>query len=228
MTPSRPHHPHAQRKPSADRRREIADGALRVLAEQGPGRFTALAVAEAVGLTDAALFRHFAGMDAIVLAAIDRLEELLLEGFPPADADPLARLGAFFRRRVAVIRARPGLARLIASEELAHAAPAEGVRRLAALRTRSMGFVRACVAEAAAAGALAPGLGPEVGALLVIGALLALSHPAAVPPDAGADLPERAWRALEALLRGPDDGPRGAVRRPPRANGRPAARGDVT
>ena len=93
MPPSRPHQPHAQRKPGADRRREIADAALRVIAEHGLGRFTALAVAEAVGLTDAALFRHFASMDAIVLGAIDRVEEHLFEGFPPEGADPL-ELGA--------------------------------------------------------------------------------------------------------------------------------------
>lgn len=209
MTPSRPHHPHAARKPAADRRREIADAALRVLAEHGPGRFTALAVAEAVGLTDAALFRHFAGMDAIVLAAVERLEEVLLEGFPPTDEDPLERLGAFFRRRVAVIRARPGIARLVASDELARVAPPEGVRRLADLRARSRGFVRTCVAEAAQAGALAPGVQPEEGALMVIGTLLALSHPATAPAGGDGDLPERAWRVLEALLRGREPAQRG-------------------
>ncbi len=209
MSPSRPHHPHARRKPAADRRREIADAALRVLAQHGPGRFTALAVAEAVGLSDAALFRHFTGMDAIVLAAIERLEEVLLEGFPPAGEDPLERLGAFFRRRVAVIRSRPGIARLIATDELARVAPPDGVRRLADLRARSQGFVRACVVEAAQAGALAPGVQPEEGALMVIGTLLALSHPAADPAGGDGDLPERAWRALEALLRGREPVQRG-------------------
>lgn len=222
MPPSRPHQPHAQRKPGADRRREIADAALRVIAEHGLGRFTALAVAVEVGLTDAALFRHFASMDAIVLGAIDRVEELLFERFPPEAADPVERLGLFFRRRVAVIRANPGIARLFASEELAHAAPADGVRRLAAFRARSMEFVRACVADAARAGTLAPGLGAEEGSLLVVGALLALSHDAA-PPSGAADLPERVWRALEAFLRGPLARLPSAVRRPPRASGRPNA-----
>ncbi len=223
MAPSRPHQPHAQRKPGADRRREIADAALRVIAEHGLGRFTALAVALEVGLTDAALFRHFASMDAIVLGAIDRVEELLFEDFPPDRADPLERLGAFFRRRAAVIRANPGIARLFASEELAHAAPAEGVRRLAAFRARSMGFVRACVAEAEGARRLAPGLGAEEGALLVVGGLLALSHSGAAPAGGADDLPERVWRALEAVLRGPRARLPSAVRRPPRASGRPNA-----
>jgi AcrR family transcriptional regulator len=78
--------PSAQRTPrrSAEaRRREIADAALCVIAAEGLGHFTALAIAREVGLTDGALFRHFPTKDAIVDAAIDRFEELLFEGFCP-------------------------------------------------------------------------------------------------------------------------------------------------
>lgn len=229
MGPSRPHQPHARRKPGADRRREIADAALRVIAEHGLGRFTAVAVAEAVGLTDAGLFRHFASMEAIFLGAVDRVEELLFEDFPPAGDDPLERLGAFFRRRVAVIRANPGIARLLASEELFHATSLDGVRRLASCRARSMDFVRACVADAARAGRLGPGLGAEEGALLVIGALLALAHSAARAPGGPDDLPERVWRGLERLLRGPPPArARSSVRREPTDDPMSRTRGDVT
>src|SRR5512147_3249009 len=100
--------PRAPRKAAEDRRREIADAALRVISAEGLGHFTALAIAREVGLTDGALFRHFASKEAIVDAAIDRVEELLFEGFPPEGEDPVERLGAFFARRVAVIRAQPG------------------------------------------------------------------------------------------------------------------------
>jgi AcrR family transcriptional regulator len=207
------------RKPAEDRRREIADAALRVIADEGLGRFTALAIARQVGVTDAALFRHFPNKEAIVLAAIERVEELLLETFPPPDDDPLLRLGTFFRRRVSVIRSRPGIARLFASEELSRAAPPEGVERLAKLRQRSMSFVRACVAEAAGKGLLAPGVAAEEAALVVLGALLALAHSGAVPPGDSGDLPERMWRTLEHFLRGPAR-PRSVTRRPPRPEGR--------
>ena len=107
-----------ERKPAGDRRREIADAALRVIADHGLGRFTAVAMAREVGLTDAALFRHFPSKEAIVLAAIDRVGELLFEGFPPQGGDPVERLGTFFRQRVAVIRAHPGIARIFATQQL--------------------------------------------------------------------------------------------------------------
>lgn len=203
------------RKPGPDRRREIADAALRVIAAQGASRFTALAIAREVGVSDAALFRHFPTKDAIAAAAIDRVEELLFEGFPPAGADPLERLGAFFRRRVAVIRANPAIARLFASDELGLVADAAGTARLTAFRRRSTGFVRDCLDEAERAGALAAGLGAEEAQVVVIGALLALAHsPAAAarPPE----LAERVWRTLERFLRRPQGRAPAAERRPPR------------
>ena len=212
-----------ERKPADDRRREIADAALRVIADHGLGRFTAVAMAREVGLTDAALFRHFPSKEAIVLAAIDRVGELLFEGFPPQGRDPVERLGTFFRQRVAVIRAHPGIARIFATQELSHAAPAAGVERLAEFRSRSTGFVRACIAEAARRDLLASGLGVEEASLVVLGALLALAHSGAVPAGDVGDLPERVWCTLETFLRGRPRPP-SAARRPPRPTRRRSTR----
>ncbi len=190
------------RKPAGSRRREIADAALKVIAEQGLARFTSLAIAREVGVSDAALFRHFPTKEAIVLAAIDRVEGILFAGFPPEAADPIERLGAFFRQRVGVIRENPGVARLMGSEQLAQAAPPEGVARVAGFRRRSRSFVRGCLAEAHREGLLAEGVGPEEGAVLVLGAILALAHsPLEGRPPA--HLPERVWSALERFLRPP-------------------------
>jgi AcrR family transcriptional regulator len=188
------------RKPAGSRRREIADAALKVISEQGLARFTSLAIAREVGVSDAALFRHFATKEAIVLAVVDRVEEILFSGFPPTGKDPIERLGAFFRRRIEVIRENPGVARLVNSEQLAQAAPPEGVARVVEFRRRSQSFVRGCLAEAHRQGLLGEGLGPEEAAVLVLGALLALAH-APSAARAPAQLPERVWAALERLLR---------------------------
>lgn len=201
-----------ERKPADARRREIADAALRIIADRGLPGFTSLALAREVGVTDAALFRHFPTKEAIVLAAIERVEEVLFEGFPPGGEDPLARLGAFFRRRVEVIRDNPGIARLVGSEELARAAPPEGVARVLAMRQRSQAFVRACLAAADRDGALARGVRPDEAAVLVLGALLALAHAGHARAPGAGDLPERVWLALDRLLRAPPGGRRGSQR----------------
>jgi len=196
------------RKPSGSRRREIADAALKVIAEQGLARFTSKAIAREVGVSDAALFRHFATKQDIVLAVIDRVEEILFTDFPPAGADPIERLGLFFRRRIAVIREKPGVARLVGSEQLSQAAPPEGVVRVAEFRQRSQSFVRSCLVEAHRAGLLAKGVGPAEAGVLVLGALLALGHsPPGLHPHP--QLPERVWAVLESVLRSPK-------RRPPK------------
>ena len=204
------------RKPGEDRRREIADAALRVIATRGLGRFTSLAIAREIGLTDGALFRHFPSKEAIVDAAIDRVEDLLFEGFPPRAEDPVDRLGAFFRRRIATVREHPGISSLVASDELAKAGSPEALRRVAGLRRRSREFVRSCVAEAERRRLLAPGLRSDEAAVVVLGALLALAHTAIPEGGEPAAIAPRVWRALERFLRGPRVRPTGVGRRLPR------------
>lgn len=210
-----------RRKPGDLRRREIADAALKIIAEQGLGRFTALAIARETGLSDGALFRHFASKEEIVLAAIDRVEEILFEDFPPAAADPVERLGQFFLRRVAAIAAHPGVARLVVSEDLARAAPPAGVRRVAAFRQRSSGFVGECLEEAAARRLLGPGVRAAEARVVVYGALMALAHAPhlSVPPGSTPGrLAREVWGTLEQWLR------RGVAPAPPRAGGQRARR----
>jgi AcrR family transcriptional regulator len=188
------------REPADLRRRQIADAALTVIAEEGLARFTALAIARRVGLSDGALFRHFATKDAIVLAAIERVEELFFGDPLPVHPDPIERLGAFFERRLTLIREHPGIARLVNSGELAQAAPPEGVARVAAMKRRSMGFVRGCLQEAFEAGELRA-IRPDEAMAVVAGSLYALGHmtfDAAHAPD----LQRRVWRQLERFLRG--------------------------
>jgi AcrR family transcriptional regulator len=189
-----------ERKPAGARRREIADAALKVIAEQGLGRFTARSIAREVGVSDAALFRHFPGMEAIVLSVIDRVEEILFEGFPPPDLDPIDRLGHFFQQRIAVIRQNPGVARLVGSEQLSQAAPPEGVARVAGFRQRSRSFVRQTLAEAHRRGLLAEGLEPDEAAVLVLGSLFALAH-GGHGSGSPNGLPQRVWKTLERFLR---------------------------
>ncbi len=190
----------AARKPADARRREIADAALRVVAERGLARFTALSIAREIGVSDAALFRHFPTKDAIVLAVIERVEEILFEGFPPPEPDPIARLGRFFERRLTVIRENPGLARVVGSELLAQVAPPEGVARVEGLRRRSRAFVQQTLVEARRKGLLAEGLAPDEATCLVLGAILALGH-AGLGSAAERGLPARVWKALERVLR---------------------------
>ena len=193
----------SQTRQPTPRRLQIADAALKIIDEQGLGRFTTAAIAAEIGVTDGSLFRHFASKEEIVLAALDRAEERLFDGFPPDDALPLSRLERFFRHRAALVREAPVIARLAFSDELVHAAGPAGAAQVEGWRARSLAFVAGCLEDACALGHASPTLEPRAGALLVLGALMALSRLA----QGGPDLTDAVWAALTTSWGGTTDRP---------------------
>ena len=186
------------RQPTEERRRQIADAALKVIAERGLGRFTTQAIAAEIGVTDATLFRHFASKEDIVLAALDRVEERLFEGFPPEDPDPLVRLERFFRFRASLVGANPVIARLAFSEELPHAAGPRGAQQVESWKQRSLDFIVSCMDEAAAQGRIPRGLPVREVGVMVLGTLIALVRFGELA--AGPAAADRAWSVIERMI----------------------------
>jgi AcrR family transcriptional regulator len=190
------------RKPTEVRRTEIADAAMRVIAAQGARHFTARALAREVGITDGAVFRHFATMEAVVAAVVERMEAVLFSAPLPAQADPIERLGTFFRGRVKALAAHPHLARLLFSDQLAQLGGPEQARRIEELKARTRRFIASCLEEARRRAMLAEGVGPPEGAVIVQGAVFVLAH-----GGGGTERTTKAvWKALETLLRGAGHG----------------------
>lgn len=186
------------RQPTEERRRQIADAALKVIAERGLGRFTTQAIAAEIGVSDGMIFRHFASKEDIVLAALDRVEERLFEGFPPEDADPLVRLELFFRFRASLVGANPVIARLAFSEELPHAAGPRGAQQVESWKQRSLDFIVSCVDEAAAQGRIPRGLPVREVGVMVLGTLIALVRFGELA--AGPAAANRAWSVIERMI----------------------------
>lgn len=157
-------------------------------------------IARALGITDAALFRHFRDKDAIIAAAIDRFEELLEGDIEIIDgADPLDRLGAFFVRRVEKARAHPEILALAFNDRLAEIAGPEGSARVQRMVGRSVGFVRACLEEAQRRRLVAADAPIEVLVWIVIGGLRGA---ATAPTTVQKRLPaSTTWAELDKLLR---------------------------
>jgi AcrR family transcriptional regulator len=187
-----------KREPTESRRRQIADAALKIIATHGVSRFTTSVIAHEVGMTEGALFRHFANKDEIVLAAIDRVEELFEEGAPLDDeGPPLERLRRFVEHRVRVVHAHGGIPRLVFSEELAAVAGAAGSARVQAIRRRAQATIRRCLEEAARRGELAKGLDLDATALVVQGAVMIQVFNKLPRAMTG-----RIWETLERALKG--------------------------
>ena len=153
------------------RRLQIADAALRVLAEEGVGRFATRAIADRVGITDGTLFRHFADKQAIVLAAMDLLEEGPLVDMDEG-GDPVARLEAMFRHRASFVGSNSSVGRLSFSEQLVHLAGEQGRDEVAGWRARSLRFMYANLEAARADGLTRPGVEALGFATVIQGVLL--------------------------------------------------------
>lgn len=195
-----------RRLPRAQRRLQIADATLRLLADAGVRRLTLVEIGRAVGVSDASVLRHFKDKQAVVTAAIERFGALLAEDLPGDIADPLRRLGAFFIRRLAKVRAHPELMALAYDRRLRDAAGEDGVAQVNAHIGRSARFVRACLEEAQAAGAISAAVPTQMWVWIIAGLLRGASF--AIPHGLGADAamaemsPERCWELVEQILRG--------------------------
>jgi len=186
-----------KREPTENRQRQIADAALRIIAAHGVSRFTTAAIAHEVGITEGAIFRHFPTKEAIVLAAIDRVEELFEEGAPGDEGEPLDRLRKFIEHRVRVVHENGGIPRLIFSDDLSHAGNEAGVAKVAGIRKRAAATIRRCLEDAQKRKQLPAAVDLDAAALVVQGAVMALVLTRA-PRTATA----RVWATLERTFRG--------------------------
>ena len=104
-----------EKKTLTSRQAEIVDAALKLIAEQGIQHLTIKNLSTAIGVTEAALYRHFPGKTEIIQAMVSRFEE---------DVDDIGELRgwtaveAALVRRTELVLAKPALARVLFAEEL--------------------------------------------------------------------------------------------------------------
>lgn len=107
---------------SADlRKAEIVATVLELADRIGPDRVTTGAVATMIGVTQAALFRHFPTKDTLWRAVAEHVADQLTSGWDDALArseGPLARLRALIAAQFDRISATPALPMLLFSREL--------------------------------------------------------------------------------------------------------------
>ena len=104
-----------KKKTLTSRQAEIVDAALKLIAEQGIQHLTIRNLSTTIGVTEAALYRHFPGKTEIIQAMVSRFEE---------DVDDIGELRgwtaveAALVRRTELVLAKPDLARVLFAEEL--------------------------------------------------------------------------------------------------------------
>lgn len=191
-----------ERKATNVRQREIVDAAIGILSIDGARSFTAKNIAAEVGITSGAIFRHFQSMGAIVEHAVARIGDVLSRDFPEGAEDPIERLKAFFLNRTQTIVSHPHISRLLLSDHLDQAADSKSVERLRGFKKESRTFVSKCLHEAEKTGKLAKGISAEASAIIVLGAILSLSHASTrvVSDKKIENLSKDVWSTMERLF----------------------------
>ncbi|HSV29838.1 MAG TPA: TetR/AcrR family transcriptional regulator [Candidatus Omnitrophota bacterium] len=127
----------ALRKSRDERRLEIIEANMRLAAKLGPDRITAEAIAQDLGVTQPAIFRHFPRKDDIWTATVEWLADSLgtLWGEAMAGAPPEERLTALVEAHLGFIEAHPAVPLVLLSPELQarHASVRQATARMMGL-----------------------------------------------------------------------------------------------
>lgn len=159
------------RKPTLVRRTEIADAALEVVAKQGIAALSTRVLAEAVGLSSGALFKHFPSKEALLVGMAERASELLRGTFPEEGLAPAERLRRLASARLSLVSGRAGVLKLVLSEQFALALPEEATALLRAAVRDTHAFVARAIAEGQQDGSLRGDVPAASLALLFLGGL---------------------------------------------------------
>ena len=177
-------------KPLTPRQQEILDRTIELVRKTGLGGLTTRKIAEGVGFTEAALFRHFPSKQALLLALMDRLEDLLVEPIARIAGDGTTgaaeRLERIVRHHTTVVRQFNSLPIILLAEASVSADEAL-VDRMRTILQRYLSFLEDVVRAGQARGEIVDAIQPDCVAMLLLGAPAGLAIRHRLLPDAVAE-----------------------------------------
>ena len=168
--------PLTPRRSSESRQAEIIETVLKLAAEHSPGLITTQEIADLMGITQGAIFRHFPNKEAIWLASLVWVEVKLLATLERAAQEagtPLEGLQRVFFSHVDFVLALPGVPRLIFNE-LQQAADSPVKKAVRRMLERYRQLVSGLLVAAMASGEIAADLNINAAATLFIGTVQGL------------------------------------------------------
>jgi AcrR family transcriptional regulator len=162
--------PSRQRVPTADRRREIVDALLELLSEGAPEGVSTPAISRRLGVSQAAIFKHFDSKQAIWSAVMDRIGDLIVPALASAQsgqASPHQRVCKIAQAYVSIVETTPAMLAILFHPEVLvcdAGARADLVERFLRLET----VFRDAASAAIAAGDYRKDASPEEISLLLV------------------------------------------------------------
>jgi AcrR family transcriptional regulator len=173
--------------PADERKAITVETVIELAARQNPGEITTAAIAQHMGLTQGALFRHFPSKDAIWLAVMEWVAGQLLARVEQEARNaktPLAALEAIFTAHLDFITTCPGVPRILFHElQRRDDTPAKGV--VQALITEYTKQLITILERGKANGELAGEINVSAAAALFLGMIQGLVMQSLITGDPG-------------------------------------------
>lgn len=173
--------------PAMERRAVTVETVIALAAEQNPSEITTASIAKRMGLTQGAIFRHFATKDAILEAVMEWVAENLLSGQENVlqeDLSPLTALEAIFLAHINFVTEHPGVPRILFGE--LQRGESTAAKRIAQTLIRQYAErVRQLLEEGKEYGEVDTSLESEAGATLFIGTIQGLVMQSMLAGDVG-------------------------------------------
>ena len=168
------------------RQAALVEAALLLAAERSPADITTADLAHAVGISQGAVFKHFASKEAIWLAVLDWVAETLMTRLHTAAAGAehaaLPALRAVFLAHVDFVMVYPGVPRLI-FQELQRPGDTALKSRVRALMQRYRQLLLTVLQHAKTQQALRPDINLQAAAVLFVGSVQGLVMQALLADD---------------------------------------------
>lgn len=158
------------RTSATTRKAEIVAATLRLADELGPDRLTTQAVADAVGLTQPAIFRHFSTKQALWQAVAETIDAKMTKAWQSvlaSNSAPLDRLALLIRTQLRHIEGNPAIPAILHSREL-QVENSDLRDRFRSLMMRFQGLLRTELMAARDGGLIRSDVDPDDGAVLLI------------------------------------------------------------
>ncbi|MFW6154061.1 MAG: TetR/AcrR family transcriptional regulator [Planctomycetota bacterium] len=184
------------------RKDQIAQATLQVIAAKGLAQVSVAAVARRVGVVPSALYRHFAGKDEVLDAAMEMILGQLLDNADAvlaADGTPLDHLKQLLDRHIRMVRENRGIPQILLSQDV-YARRPDRRRRVHEGMRAYLARVADLVREAQRAGQADPAIDADTVSVVFLG----LIQPPAVlwhMSDGTFDVDGQAGRAWPLFLR---------------------------
>jgi AcrR family transcriptional regulator len=166
------------------RQASLVEAALQLAAQRSPADITTGDLAQAVGISQGAVFRHFSSKEAIWLAVLDWMTDALMARLQAAaTSEPeLAALQSVFMAHVDFIVEQPGVPRVV-FQELQSPGDTALKSRVRALMQRYRQLLMQLLQQAQAKQAIAPEIDLQAASALFMGSVQGLVMQALISGD---------------------------------------------